>query len=151
MSTLPHSLGLLGAALLAGFVAQGCSLEAAPPLLEEVLVETPPLLEIEAPYAGLRYSEADDEQPGVPGIQLPVRVRVNDAANGVAVEDLEILCRESDMRERVAVEEDELGRRFAELPVVTFAPGAGAARFTVVARASSELPEASTAFTVVGR
>lgn len=150
--SLPHSLGLLGAALLAGLAAQGCSLEAQPLLPEEAPLEVaPPLLEFEAPYAGLRYSEADDERPGEPGIQLPVRVRVNDLANGVAIEELEILCAESDARRFVSVDEDELGHRFAELPALTFEPGGTVARFTIVARAGRGLPEAAAGIEVAGR
>ena len=146
-----HSLGLLAAALLAGFFAQGCSLEFVPPALDEATLEVPlPLLEIAAPYGGLRYTLADDRRADEPGVQLPVRVRVRDVENGIALEDLEILCAESDMRERVSVEEDELGHRFASLPAATFHATKSGARFTLIARAGADLPEASVGFVVVG-
>lgn len=146
-----HTLGLFGAALLSFLSTQGCSLEV-PPLSspEALVVEPPPLFEIEAPVAGLRYTEADDEDREAAGVQLPVRVRVNDVENGLALMDLEVLCQEADARQWVEIEEDERGERYARLTALTF-PAGGAERFTVIARAAYELPTARAAITVVTR
>lgn len=150
MHALSHPIAVLLAAMLVVSLGEGCSLEASLPELEEAPLEPlPPLLAFAHPYDGLRYTEADDEDPDAEGIQLPVRVAVNDAAHGVSLESVEIVCAEAELVGFAPVEEDELGARYAVLDAMTFMPGAEGARFTLVARAAPQLAAARVVVTVV--
>jgi hypothetical protein len=127
---------VLLAALCSAGLNTGCSLEVSPPSEEEE-EELPPLLEFEAPYEGVVYTEADDAQPELPGVELAVRVLVRDLENDVWLEDLALAVHEGSGRQpasRAPVHVDLRGQRCAELPF-TFFPRDEPQTFTVVAKA----------------
>jgi hypothetical protein len=77
----------------------------------------PPLLEFVHPYPGLVYTEVDDLEPEVPGIQLEARIQVEDLANDVWVDDIGLSFGE--VERRLEVQEGRTGDRIA-VGVVTF-------------------------------
>lgn len=132
-----QALASLFAAAALGTLSPGCSLGVEAPLLEEDSAPLPPpLLELETPCADLVYSAADDEEPNVPGVQLHLRVRVNDVENGVWLEDV-ALGTEGNVQ-RATVHEDWRGQRSAQLPI-TVLPGDEPTTVTLVARAGEGL------------
>lgn len=133
-----QALASLFAAAAIGTLSPACSLGVEPSPLEEDTLELPPLLELETPRADLVYSAADDEDPNVPGVQLHLRVRVNDLENGVWLEDVALGTAGS--VQRTSVHEDWRGWRCAQLPITVF-PEDEPTTVVLVARAGDGLQE----------
>lgn len=134
-----QALASLFAAAAIGTLSPACSLgvEAPPPEEEEIFL-LPPLLELETPRADLVYSVADDILPNEPGVQLKLRVRVNDVENGVWLEDVSLGTDTPEKLVRVPVHEDWRGTRYAEIAFTVF-PGDDVSDVTLVARAGEGL------------
>lgn len=142
-ASLPfQALASVFAAAALGTFAPGCSLGVDPLLESEELVELPPLLEFETPRADLVYSAIDDERPDVPGLNLLVRVRVNDLENGVWLEDIALGAPnvEGGALQRAAIHEDWRGVRCAEIPLA-LVPGEQTRRVKLIASAGDGLGE----------
>lgn len=56
-----------------------------------------------------------------PGIQLPVRVKVEDVAHGILNDDIEIRCLDDGQRFVVEVQEHRVGERYALVRGLTVA------------------------------
>jgi len=80
--------------------------------------ELPALLSFSQPFAGLLYTEVDDIDPILDGIQLKTRIIVNDIENNIWLED--IILSTDFSRRTVSVKENDRGERVAET-VLTFA------------------------------
>lgn len=135
------ALAALFAAAALGTFSPGCSLGLEAPALQEEGTAPPPLLEFETPLAELVYGAADDERPDLPGLDLVVRVRVNDLENGIWLDDLSLGARVKGAAEPLSsapVHEDWRGFRCAEIPIVVF-PGEEPQRVTLVASAGEGL------------
>lgn len=138
-----QALASLFAAAALGTFAPACSLGVEPTPLDDESPLLPPLLEFESPRPDLVYSAADDQRPDVPGVQLLLRVRVNDLENGVWLEDIALGALSSaggndDELTTAPIHEDWRGLRCAEIPIVLF-PGDEPRRLTLVASAGAGL------------
>lgn len=135
-----RTLASLFAAAAIGTLSPGCSLGIESPLeeAEEELIPLPPLLEVETPRSDLVYSVADDERLDEPGIQLRLRVLVNDLAHGVWLEDIALGVDGEDKLVRVPVFEDWRGERRAEIAFTVF-PDEELRDVTLMARAGEGL------------
>jgi hypothetical protein len=94
----------------------GCALEIGPADVIEKAQPAP--LAIVGPDEGLFYTDADDVDPGMPGIQLTVRVDVQDEA----IDTVHLALEQNDTSEVVV--EDLAGRRAAFFDVTLASTGA---------------------------
>lgn len=136
-----RTLASLFAAAAIGTLSPACSLGVEPSLDEEgegSIIPLPPLLELETPRTDLVYGIADDELLEEPGIQLRLRVRVNDLAHGVWLEDVALGVDNEHKLVRVPVREDWQGQRRAELSFTVF-PDEDIRDVTLLARAGTDL------------
>ena len=139
MRPLEHC-ALVLLALIAGFSA-GCGVGLETPTETEPPADAPPpLLDILAPHADLRYGDADDVDPQTPGLQLDVVVRVFDRENGVVLRELSLFDVAETQLSTADVVPDKTGRvaRFSAVTVVE--AGARLLMRTLVVRPTDGTP-----------
>lgn len=96
LHTAAPVLGAVFALSMIAPLTTGCSQDVQTSELSTPIAP-PPLLSIHAPLAESRLSSADDVRVDIPGLQVDVRVLVEDVKNGVHLESVQLITPEGDV------------------------------------------------------
>ncbi len=137
----PAVSALCALALCAPFQT-GCSVEVAAPQLSEP-PPPPALLSIAAPLQDARLSAVDDVRLDVPGLQVDIRVQVEDVKNGLHLETVQLITPEGDVISAPVTSTRENGRQALFTSVTLLTAPQGALNSLLVA-ASEDIPDSET-------
>ncbi len=139
LTSAAPAVGALCALALCVPFQGGCSVEVA----QAELSEPPPppaLLSIAAPTQDSRLSSADDVRLDVPGLQVDIRVQVEDAKNGLHLETVQLITPEGDVISAPVTTTRDNGRQALFTSVTLLTAPQGALNSLLVA-ASDDIPE----------